>query len=253
MSEDDAWNKFENSVLPKLQPYFNLQARVDALESAIYDAGAEIFGHPPVNDRPIISSNSKKSVCINLVQSKNALLRQLSEATYPCQIEGLQGLLTQTRLKLRKLRKSENSRKKRWKKKKIRAAFKENPFKAGKDLLKPRSSIKLVVDQVSLDTHLASRYRDKMRDCPLPPLIGLKEEPKPKYKFDGSRIKKDAFSSYYLLVVMVPVLALMESRIKYTKSVVIWLTTFLSLSPWPSVPERSRPIGGFPSLPSSPR
>ena len=97
------------------------------------------------------------------------------------------------KMKLKKLRKSENGRKKRWKKKKIRAAFNENPFRAGKALLKPRSSVKLAVDQVTLDNHQDSHYRDKMRDCPLPPLIGLKENVNIKHKFDDSRIKKDAF------------------------------------------------------------
>ena len=80
---------------------------------------------------------------INLVKSKNDLVKRLGEATSQDEIEGLQGLLFDTRKKLRKLRKVENSRKKRWKKKKVRAFFSQNPFKAGKALLKPRSSVKL--------------------------------------------------------------------------------------------------------------
>ena len=60
MSDNDAWTKFENSVLPKLQPISQLQARVNLLESVIYDTGADIFGHPLFRISPTKSWTLRK-------------------------------------------------------------------------------------------------------------------------------------------------------------------------------------------------
>ena len=60
MSDDDNWSKFENSVLPKVQPISQFQARVILLESVIYDTGADIFVYPLVQDKSNKVLDSRK-------------------------------------------------------------------------------------------------------------------------------------------------------------------------------------------------
>ena len=64
----------------------------------------------------------------------------------------LEQLLSQVKSKIELLRRAENGRKKRWKFKKAQAAFKSNPYRAGKSLLDPKCSTTLQVEQSVLDS-----------------------------------------------------------------------------------------------------
>ena len=67
MSEDDAWTKFETSVFPKLLPVTSLAARVDILESAVFDTAVEFFVHPPTKNQSHKIFNSKRKQIMDLV------------------------------------------------------------------------------------------------------------------------------------------------------------------------------------------
>ena len=55
------------------------------------------------------------------------------------------------------------------------------------------SSVKLSANQEKLDEHMQEQYKDSMRDQLLPLLLGLRDAPEVKFKFDASWIKKKDF------------------------------------------------------------
>ena len=108
----------------------------------------------------------------------------------------LEQLLSQVKSKIKLLRRAENGRKKSWKFKKAQAAFRSNPYRAGKSLLDPKcSSTTLQVEQSVLDSHKSSSVSDKFFDIPLCALEGLPESPSISKPFSLVALKYEDFVS----------------------------------------------------------
>ena len=107
----------------------------------------------------------------------------------------LEQLLSQVKSKIKLLRRAENGRKKRWKFKKAQAAFRSNPYRAGKSLIDPKCSTTLQVEQSVLDSHKSSSVSDKFFDIPLRALEGLPESPSISKPFSLVALKYDDFVS----------------------------------------------------------
>ena len=87
------------------------------------------------------------------------------------------------------LRRSERSRKKRWKIKQTRSAIRDDPYKAGKDLLNPKCTSTLHVDQASRDNHKARLTNDTLYNVPLTSLEGLPPPPNNIKQFPKAALK----------------------------------------------------------------
>ena len=86
-------------------------------------------------------------------------------------------LLIDVKYKIRSLRKSEKSCKRRWLAKKEENAFKSNPYNAGKTLLDPKCYVNLKEEQEDLDQHKSSSLSDINYDVPLANLDRLPDKP----------------------------------------------------------------------------
>ena len=78
--------------------------------------------------------------------------------------------------KIRSLRKSEKSRKRRWLVKIAKNDFKSNPYNAGKTLLDPECYVNIEVELEDLDQHKSSSLTDINYDVPLANLEGLPDK-----------------------------------------------------------------------------
>ena len=143
--------------------------------------------------RAKVSDNRSK--VIKLVETKNDLLTQIDLCCNPQEQVGLRALLEETRLDLRKLRRKENRRKRSFLRKQQRRRFKTNPYKCGKDLLKPRNFTRLSLPTEKLDEILKSLHSDPDKDTPLPHLDGLPDPPPVNVKFDTSPFSTEEFNA----------------------------------------------------------
>ena len=196
MSEDSKWNTLNEAITKHLSTAsknLSVGSRIQFLETILYECASNAFGHAFPSAKPPRKSFScpKKDRTIQLVKTKNHLLLQME--VNPSEREGLVKLLEETRSELRQLRKTGNRRKKRWLRNRQRKSFKANPYKCGKDLLRPKNFSKLSIPTADLDRILKSMHSDPSRDVPLPPLDGLPDPPVVDFKFDASTFSSQAF------------------------------------------------------------
>ena len=114
---------------------------------------------------------------IKLINQKNLLVAQISSASNPSQHAALQELLSATKENIRVMHRAERRCRKRHEFKNGQAAFRANPYAAGKALLDPKCKATLHVDQWSLDERKSSAFQDKLYDVPLSNLEGLPPSP----------------------------------------------------------------------------
>ena len=114
---------------------------------------------------------------IQLIKEKDLLTAQINSTFLPDQHIALEKLLTNVKNKIRSLRKSEKSPRRRWLVKKARNEFKANPYNAGKTLLDPKCYVNLKVEQADLDQHKSSSLIDINYNISLADLEGLPDKP----------------------------------------------------------------------------
>ena len=192
---DDRWAVLDSAVFGKLHPCQSLSKKVKLLEDSIYEEGAKIFGHSPSHHKNLSVTSRRTAHSISLINEKNTLLRQIASMSNLVQKAALEQLLSQVKSKIKLLRRAENGRKKRWKFKKAQAAFRSNPYRAGKSLLDPKCSTTLQVEQSVLDSHKSSSVSDKFFDIPLCALEGLPESPSISKPFSLVALKYEDFVS----------------------------------------------------------
>ena len=107
------------------------------------------------------------------MKEKNSLLAKLALTANPQVISALKDLLTPIRQKIKSLRRGEKQRKKRWLFKRAQRSFRSNPYKAGKEVLDPRTNVFLAVEQSVLDKHKSETVSDDNYNTPLEHLEGL--------------------------------------------------------------------------------
>ena len=108
---------------------------------------------------------------------KNRLLKEFENEEDLVLKSSLFNLLEVVRKRLRSLRKGEAKRKQRWKNKQAHKLFLKNPYIAGKNVLDPQCTAKLIVDEDSLDNHKSSTLLDPLCNVPLPSLECLPPHP----------------------------------------------------------------------------
>ena len=93
MTDGDEWNKFNTNVFKKLVPVHSISDRVSHLENIIYEEASSLFGHITEESKLQHRYNFKKKRIIELVNTKNSILDQLSSANSEHDIVGLQSLI----------------------------------------------------------------------------------------------------------------------------------------------------------------
>ena len=126
-----------------------------------------------------------------LRKDKKEMKKRIDAADLPEEKEGLSQLSAEITENIKAIRRAENSRKKRWKRKKQRTLFFKNPYAAGKEVLLPRVRKELSISTADLDVQLKSITADIDRDVPLKDLEGLGESVDVEIPFDSSQLKEN--------------------------------------------------------------
>ena len=163
--------------------------RVELLEKSIYDQGSLLFGFLPRKEKSLSGLNRREQHSIKLVTEKNELLTRINNTSDQCIKDSLQTLLENLSTRLRILRRSESSRKRRWKIKKSNQQFLKNPYQAVKAVLDPKCETQLQCDQSLLDTFKAKILSDPSHNIPLPSLDGLPPAPTLLKNFDSTSVR----------------------------------------------------------------
>ena len=137
------------------------------IEMVLINEAASIFGLCHSHKRNLAGQSRRTKLSIQLIKEKNLLTAQIKTIFLPDQRTTLEQLLANVKYKIRSLRKSEKSRKRRWLVKKAKNDFKSNPYNAGKTLLDPKCYANFKVKQEDLDQHKSSSLIDINYDVPL--------------------------------------------------------------------------------------
>ena len=114
----------------------------------------------------------------------------LNKAKTEEESEGIKELLGSQRAKRKMLKKAENSRKKRWRRKNMKNNFQKNPFGIVKDILSRKSRCHPEVSVETLNVFLEEVTKDELRDSPLGPLEGLGNIKEPTVKFKENNLQE---------------------------------------------------------------
>ena len=192
-NEKKAWEELDELASLNLINTGTLEKRLDLLQETIYNEGVKLFGIYSGKAKCHTQTLRSDIKIIALVQQKNTLIDQLELACTDLELNALSSLLLQVRTNLRKLRRAQNSRKRRWKRNHIRKLFKKNPFKTGKDILSPRSGLALTSAQSDMDSFLSDSLKDPQKYTKFRNLDGLPPPPVFSKKFQNSRLKESDF------------------------------------------------------------
>ena len=94
----------------------------------------------------------------------------------------------------KQLRRAENCRKWRWRKRKARKKFWNDPYKASKDIFSKNEHVPLKVQKEVIDAYVREVASDPLRDTELGVLVGLIDASLPEQEFDISQFSFAQFS-----------------------------------------------------------
>ena len=170
------WDTLDEAVYSRLLGVTSIESKVKVLEETIYHQASLLFGFRSSSNGKFTGSNRRSHNSISLIILKNQLISQLQSI----QVDNRESVLSDLediRSKLRALRRSEKKRKLGWKKKKLRASFRRNPYSTGKEVLNLKSGVKLVASKVELDSHKSQVLDDPLFNARLVDLADLPQLP----------------------------------------------------------------------------
>ena len=132
-----------------------------SLKKNIYDKALNLFGHerkPPV--RHLIFQSHRTKHCIELVVQKNTLQAQILSTIATEEQASLQSLLNPIKGNISSYLRWEKHHKKWRLYKEYQKLFHKNPYKAGKELFQPKTSISLSTDTSKLDVCMPACVKD---------------------------------------------------------------------------------------------
>lgn len=191
MKEDACWRKFENLVSSQINDFGDAKQQINLLETIIYEEALNMFGtvEKKVKERGRKLSRRQKKLA-EVSKNIENLNSALSKANSEEEEAGIICLVDDQKSQRRNLRKAENTRKKRWRRKNMRKNFFRNPFGMAKEILSPRTSSQPEVSLEVLDAYIAEVARDELRETTLGPLEGLNDAKHPKVKFNESNLQE---------------------------------------------------------------
>ena len=194
MREDKKWKMFEDAVMCQLDGNSSAEDRLNRLQNVIYSEGKDRFGC--VERRP--SSPKEPNRRERKLASVRKEIKNLTKLARNCDNDEERGglLLVRSELidKKRQLRRAENSRKRRWRRRKAQKRFWNDPYKASKEILSDKVHVPLNVEKEVIDDYVRNVASDPLRDVDLGVLEGLPEAARPTVDFDNSRFSFAEFN-----------------------------------------------------------
>ena len=159
------------------------------LETVIYNEALATF-------RIMQKKSARKKGCDRRIRKLTEVRRhikslasQIKECPEGDIKDGLIFLLDEKKKDRKVLRQQELKRKRRWRQKRTRHKFYENPYGTAKSILSSKETVHLKVSKEVLDQYVESVTKDPLRSVDLPPLPGLPDCPQPEVPFESRSFK----------------------------------------------------------------
>jgi hypothetical protein len=197
-AEKVKWQLFDEEVDKVLEVTLagELDRKVKAMSTIIYNMGCERFGLEERKKQPEIKKSNRRENEISRIRGE---LRQLTKAYKKATREektGLEELRRNNRERLKILRRAENNRKKRRERTRKRAQFMANPFKFIKTLLGDKRSGRLECSKEEVEEYLRQTYGDERRNEDLQECEKLVKPEPPSTEFDETEPKLTEVKDY---------------------------------------------------------
>ena len=190
MKDNAQWDKLDERIIKQIPKSDPPLSQLKILQEVVYSEASELFGCVVSNQR---YRNRRECKSASVKKQIDNLTNLACNAESDHERGAILLVKTELLEKLRKMRRAENTRKARWRRKRARKNFYNNPFKASKDILSGEQKTRLKVSKETMDRFVQEVASDPQREADLPPLPGLPEVPDPQVPFNE---KPFSFSVY---------------------------------------------------------
>ena len=186
MSDSLSWSKLEENVAGQLKDYWsNVEQKIRCLETVLYNEAKSMFGVvEPCQKKQFVPRRQKE------ILTWRSRLNDLKKAWKNSQSDderaGIDLLQDECKSKIRDLKRAECSRKRRWRRRKLRAKFFKDPYEVARNVLKPKVSCQPEVSKEILNQYVLNASSDPSRNVPLGNLDDLPVFDKELSRFDNS-------------------------------------------------------------------
>ena len=150
----------------------SIVSRINELEKVMYGVGQEMFGTYTKRSKNV---NRRQKKCETLKTQLRHLRQAFRKADAGSDDQiAIGNLERDTREKLNAAKRSENSRKRRWKRKQLRNRFYKDPCAVAKEVMEPKRTFNEPKASVAdLNAYLSQVCTDELKNVDLGPLDGL--------------------------------------------------------------------------------
>ena len=197
-SEKTEYQRFEDSVMTKVQKKGNPKDRLKSLSKAIYETGKEMFGTKEGTMREMTEPKPKhrRSKQLEVIRNEKKNLRRRWRDAREEEKAGLKQLYEDVKKRHRRLKRNQRRAERRRERKRCYKKFVSDPYKFARALFVESRSGKLQCDKTELEDHIKQTYRDEHRRDELPPMPGLKKPSHPGVPFDLGNFKESEFNNF---------------------------------------------------------
>ena len=171
MTEVEKWETFQKQVMSELTDIpMSIHKQINNLETVVHGVGLELFDTKIRRKR---EPNRREKLLAELRGELRNLRKAYLKAGEGSEEQiAIQDLQIHTRERLKAVRKAENNRKRRWRRRSLRAKFYRDPYSTAKEIIQPKVFCQLDVSLVELNSYLDDVCRDDLRDQDLGVLEG---------------------------------------------------------------------------------
>ena len=182
MSDEISWKKLDHGIAQQLDESRDAFDIIRRLELVAYEEGVNLFGCFEQESKPVVRNRRDRKVVLIRKQIKD-INKQLKETQDEDKLSGLLIIRDDLKVQRKLARRAENSRKRRWRRARLRNRFYQNPYQTGKDILSETSRVNLKVDKEVINSYVKEVAADPLREVDLGTLAGLPDLPPPLKQF----------------------------------------------------------------------
>ena len=193
MNDDNSWKKLDRGIVKQLDESRSPFEIIKRIELVVYDEGVNLFGcKEEKSSQSVFKSRRERRVVMirNQIKDINKKLKQTKDED---QVTSLLFLRDDLKVQRKVARRAENSRKRRWKRKKLREKFYQNPFQVGKEILAEKSRASLKVEKEVINAYVKEVASDPLREIDLGNLDGLPDVVPPSIAFNSKKFSFEEF------------------------------------------------------------
>lgn len=161
-----AWQDVDQLLWKNLREATKRDDSVKAFTDVVFSTSLAKFGSKPVGGGAVAKTNRRQAVLARLRGEKRLLRRQWKKAG-EFERAGLAALWKDVGKRISDLSRAENTRRKKYEKRKARQNFFRDPYQYGRSLLEPPKSGTLQAGREMLEEHLRSVYSSGLSNVPL--------------------------------------------------------------------------------------